>query len=232
MNPDSLPRKCGRPLGSKDGPCKEGARPRGRLKKTIPESTSDAADDADNEETDTETANAAGLISTIHEPDFDASFDAFDARYFSFGPTQFLWPSGSSWVHRSQQTTLPCTVLARPERVPLESQPPAISDTEIPPFQELDVELENSPQQPPDVLSEHPGDNTTVEGKSKRQRILTATKRKNPNVRTCRRCKTICPGNSDILSCPVKCTVPCVWCGNFTGCRGVDRGAKCTFQGK
>ncbi|KAJ6478632.1 hypothetical protein C8R47DRAFT_1219569 [Mycena vitilis] len=85
MNPDSLPRKRGRPLGSKDGRRKEGARPRGRPKKTIP----DAADDADNEETDTETANAAGLSSTIHEPDFDASFDAFDA-YDTFNEQDWL----------------------------------------------------------------------------------------------------------------------------------------------
>jgi hypothetical protein len=54
--------------------------------------------------------------------------------------------------------------------------------------------------------------------------------RKRTTVRSCRRCqKTTCPGNSDILKCPEPCAVPCKTCLRTEGCRGVDKGRKCTY---
>lgn len=64
----------------------------------------------------------------------------------------------------------------------------------------------------------------------KRRRVVPDDKRKRSAVRTCRRChKAECAGNSDISKCPMVCTVACIKCGRFTGCRGVDGGRKCTF---
>lgn len=40
--------------------------------------------------------------------------------------------------------------------------------------------------------------------------------------------KATCPGNSDISNCPETCTVPCKKCGQYSECRGVDNGRKCT----
>jgi hypothetical protein len=64
---------------------------------------------------------------------------------------------------------------------------------------------------------------------TKRRRVVPETERKRFSIRTCRRChQSQCPGNSDILNCPIECTVPCIKCGRTTGCRGVDKGKKCT----
>jgi hypothetical protein len=49
-------------------------------------------------------------------------------------------------------------------------------------------------------------------------------KGKRTTIRSCRRC----PGNSDILKCPEPCTVPYKTCLRTEGCRGVDKGRKCT----
>lgn len=65
---------------------------------------------------------------------------------------------------------------------------------------------------------------------TKRRRVVPQDKRKRNTVRTCRRCrKAECPGNSDISKCPEVCIVPCIKCGQFTGCRGVDKGRYCTM---
>jgi hypothetical protein len=64
---------------------------------------------------------------------------------------------------------------------------------------------------------------------TKRRRVVPEASRKRSSVRTCRRChQAECPGNSDILNCPIECTVPCAKCARTTGCRGVDKGKKCT----
>ena len=52
-------------------------------------------------------------------------------------------------------------------------------------------------------------------------------------VCACWRCQqTMCPGNSDISLCQVTCNVPCKMCGRTKGCRGVDKGRKCTFSSR
>jgi hypothetical protein len=65
---------------------------------------------------------------------------------------------------------------------------------------------------------------------TKRRRVVPEAERKRSSVRTCRRChQAECAGNSDILKCLVQCTVPCAKCGRTEGCRGVDKGKKCTY---
>jgi hypothetical protein len=65
---------------------------------------------------------------------------------------------------------------------------------------------------------------------AKRRRMVPEEQRKRTTIRSCRRCqKTFCPGNSDILKCPEPCTVPCKTCLLTEGCRGVDKGRKCTY---
>ncbi|KAF8078462.1 hypothetical protein FPV67DRAFT_1465355, partial [Lyophyllum atratum] len=48
----------------------------------------------------------------------------------------------------------------------------------------------------------------------------------------CRRCRSLeCPGSGGIEHCQVECKVPCKKCGQLIGCRGVDKGRKCTSVG-
>ena len=66
---------------------------------------------------------------------------------------------------------------------------------------------------------------------AKRRRVVPEDQRRRQAIRTCRRCgKMTCPGNSDILKCPLPCEVPCKTCGHVEGCRGVDKGRKCSYS--
>jgi hypothetical protein len=66
---------------------------------------------------------------------------------------------------------------------------------------------------------------------AKRRRVVPEDQRRRQAIRTCRRCgKATCPGNSDILKCPLPCEVPCKTCGRVEGCRGVDKGRKCSYS--
>lgn len=65
---------------------------------------------------------------------------------------------------------------------------------------------------------------------AKRWRVVPEDQRRRQAIRTCRRCGTAtCPGNSDILQCLLPCEVPCKKCGRTEGCRGVDKGRKCSY---
>lgn len=64
----------------------------------------------------------------------------------------------------------------------------------------------------------------------KRRRRVVAEGSRKRQLRTCRRCgRSDCPGGSDILNCQTPCMSPCKKCGRTEGCRGVDRGQKCTW---
>ncbi len=65
---------------------------------------------------------------------------------------------------------------------------------------------------------------------AKRRRVTSRTDRVR-RLRTCRRCAVEgCPGMNNIALCPKPCLVPCIACGQSSGCRGVDRGTKCTVK--
>ena len=71
---------------------------------------------------------------------------------------------------------------------------------------------------------------TSVEH-TQRRRVVPNDQRRRQAIRTCRRCsRATCPGNSDILKCPLPCEVPCKICGHTVGCRGVDNGRKCSYN--
>jgi hypothetical protein len=79
----------------------------------------------------------------------------------------------------------------------------------------------------PDIIDPLAADQT----QAKRRRVVPELERRHMAIRTCRRCRqATCPGNSNILSCPVPCTVPCKVCNQLSGCRGVDGGRRCTYQ--
>ena len=81
--------------------------------------------------------------------------------------------------------------------------------------------------------SNHPFRTEGPEGNNKRRRIVPEDQRKRVALRSCRRqsCRKVtCPGSNDILRCPEPCTVPCKTCGRTEGCRGVDKGRKCTIM--
>ena len=157
----------------------------------------------------------------VHSSEIFAATEEEFPNFLTSNPTQIQPSRGVIELHDSTRI---------PESL---STAPALSCAPIPEMQLLGnpTTHDNGPVAGPQAYRIDEMLRSVERTAIKRWHVVPEDQRKRQAIRTCRRCgKTTCPGNSDILKCPLPCKVPCQLCGRTEGCRGVDNGRKCTYK--